>query len=156
MSLLALQSALAELFVDPDARAHFERDAKRFAFDRGLDAVEAEQLAALSSAAIAGYAAALVRKRSTEAGRLLPRTQAALGDEFAAAFAAWAPRTTLREGASRYARDGLAFCRHLLAQPSLDKHVRAAVRGDRAALRAVVDPVAGFLPKLVHLVRSGR
>jgi hypothetical protein len=154
VSLHALQSALAELFVDPDARTRFERDARRFASERGLDAIEASQLTALSSATIAGYAAALVRKRCAEAARLLPRTWASLGNAFAPAFTAWAPRAMLREGSSRYAWDALAFCRHLLAQPNLDPRVRAAVRGDRAGLRSAVDPVAGLVPRLMRLLAA--
>jgi len=141
MSLHAVQCALAELFTDGGARERFAQDAGEFSTAHGLDEREREQLAALSAAAIASYAATLVRKRRAEAARLLPRTRAALGDGFASTYAAWAERTALPAGGARYARDATAFAAHVLAGSNVDSGARAAIRRDRAALRASLRPV---------------
>jgi len=154
MSLAALQGALAELFVDPGARDRFARDPAAFAGARGLTRREREQLAALSAASVASYAATLVRKRRSEVAHLLPRTRAALGEAFDDAFARWAPHVVLREGAKRYAWDALAFSRSLLSDRSLPSGVRAAIRRDRADLRPAVHPVAALLRNVSALTRA--
>jgi hypothetical protein len=152
MSLHQLQCALAELVTDRDAREQFDRDGAGFASARGLSARECEQLEVLRGSAIAGYAATLVRKRRAEAARLLPKTQAVLGEEFATTFAEWAERASLPPGLFRYARDAGAFARYLLTEQNTGKDAKAAIRADRAQLGAAMRPK--WLKTLLSVRRS--
>jgi hypothetical protein len=93
VSLAALQSALASVFTDPEARARFAADPEAFAAHLGLPDVERAQLRALGTAAVSSYASTLARKRRSEAAGFLPRTRAALGETFATTFESWALRT---------------------------------------------------------------
>jgi hypothetical protein len=147
VSLANLQSALAELFTEPLARSAYERNRSGYTAKHGLTEREAAQLAALSAAAIAAYAGTLVRKRRSEAMRLLPRTRAALGAGFAAAFDAWAAGAPLPSGPRRHADDALAFCRHVRASRAAFSHVaHDAARADARGLR----------PSLLHALLARR
>ena len=138
MSLKALQSALAALFTEPAARERFSREPASFVRQHGLNATEAEQLHAMSATAIYSYAATLARKRRAEASRHLAQTQAALGDGFAAAFAAWSERTQQTPHRQRAVRDAITFCRSLERNASLTDEQRVAIRSDLDRARAAI------------------
>lgn len=133
MSLQTLQCALAELFTSVDARLRYDADSETFCRSYRLDERERAQLEALAGNAIASYAATLIAKRCSEAARLLPRTRAALGDEFARTFGAWANGSPLGEGPARYARDAAGFCKNLL-RGGARTHAHA-IKTDLASLR---------------------
>jgi hypothetical protein len=139
MSLHGVQCALAELFTDAGAREHFDRDGAAFAAARGLTEREREQLDALSSSSIPAYAATLVRKRRAEAARLLPKTHAALGEDFGAAFNTWAARASLPADESRYARDAAGFGHYVLAERDA-QHAHDAIRADLRRIRTILHP----------------
>jgi hypothetical protein len=138
MSLEALQSALAALFTESTARERFARDPAAFARQHGLNATESGQLRAMSAAAITSYAATLARKRRAEAARHLTQTRAALGDEFAAAFDAWAEQTEEPPQRDRAMRDAIAFCRVLVRNASLADEQLASIRSDLNRAREVI------------------
>jgi hypothetical protein len=136
MSLVNLQRAMAALFTDAEARALYERDQRVFIEHHFLNPEEAAQLAALSANAIASYAATLVRKRRSEAIRLLPSTHSELNDGFAEAFDRWVVRTPLPSSAGRHVSDALAFCNYIrTSRATFSRAVRRAAGADARRLR---------------------
>jgi hypothetical protein len=130
MSLREMQSALAAVFTESDARERLATNANTFARKYGLDARDLQQLNALSTAAIATYVETLVRKRRGEAARYLPRTQRELGRGFVQAFDTWARSTTTPPGRHAALKDAVAFCRHARHDGTLLPKQREAVRSD--------------------------
>jgi hypothetical protein len=136
VSLVNLQRAMAVLFTDAEARALYERDQRVFTELHSLSDGEAAQLAALSASAIASYAATLVRKRRSEAIRLLPSTRSELNEGFAKAFDCWVVRTPVPSGAGRHTADALAFCKYIRAsRATFSVAVRRAAGADARRLR---------------------
>jgi hypothetical protein len=135
VSLLGLQCALTDLFVSAASRERYAHDPRAFARRFDLNERDQAQLDALASSAIAAYASTLLRKRQSEAARLLPQTHAALGEEFGRAFEDWAQRTRLADGRRRYIGDALGFCRHLCSSGRLSAKGRAAADAERRSLR---------------------
>jgi len=135
MSLHGLQCALTELFVGAASRERYAHDPQAFARRFDLNERDRAQLDALASSAVAAYASTLLRKRQSEAARLLPQTHAALGEEFARAFDDWAQRTRLPDGRRRYIADALGFCRHLCSSGWVSPEQRAIAGAERRSLR---------------------
>jgi hypothetical protein len=136
MSLVDLQRAMAELLTDTRLRSLYNSDRSSFERRHALDEKESAQLAALSASAIASYAVTLVRKRRSEALRLLPLTRAELKRDFALTFDRWAEQTQLADGPSRYADEARAFCRHLRASRSaFSAAIRRAAAADASRLQ---------------------
>jgi hypothetical protein len=63
-----------------------------------------------------------------------------MGDAFEPAFTAWSARATLADGQLRSARDADAFIRFVRSGKSLSGPARAAIREDRAHIRAALRP----------------
>jgi hypothetical protein len=142
VSLAALQSALASVFTDPEARARFAADPEAFAAHLGLPDVGRAQLRALGTAAVSSYASTLARKRRSEAAGFLPRTRAALGETFATTFESWALRTMQAPGPTRNRSDASRYCDWLWnSQEGCAESVREALAWDRHELRATARPV---------------
>jgi hypothetical protein len=82
MALADVQSMLARLFTDAPFRASFFSDPVAVGRSNGLDAVEAQALAALSRDDVDGFAGTLRRKRADDVRKVLPLTARALSGAF--------------------------------------------------------------------------
>jgi hypothetical protein len=82
MALADVQAMLARLFTDAPFRAAFFADPIAVGRSNGLDAAEAQTLAALSRDEVCGFAGTLRRKRADDVRKVLPLTARALGGAF--------------------------------------------------------------------------
>ena len=82
MALADVQAMLARLFTDAPFRASFFSDPVAVGRSNGLDAAEAQTLAALSRDEVDGFAGTLRRKRADDVCKVLPLTARALGGAF--------------------------------------------------------------------------
>lgn len=92
MALAEVQTALARLLTDKEARAAFARDPQAMARALGLDEPEAQTLAGLAPPAIERFARSVEAKRALDARKLLPLTALALGNAFGPRLRAALPR----------------------------------------------------------------
>jgi hypothetical protein len=82
MALADVQAILARLFTDAPFRASFFADPVATGRANGLDAAEAQTLAALSRNDVDGFAGTLRRKRAGDVRKVLPLTARALGGAY--------------------------------------------------------------------------
>jgi len=110
VQLEKLQAALARLSVDADLRALARENPRQAAAALGLALEELQQIA--RTAGLPGFAASLVSKRLGQVRLLLPRTAAALGEEFDLRFRAYAASRPVA-GVKKHQRDAIAFAAEL-------------------------------------------
>jgi hypothetical protein len=108
MALAEVQALLARVFTDEAVRERLFAEPATLATEYGLTSDELSQLEALSVRQVRFAATGLRHKRLNAVSRLLPFTQAALGDRFGPLFmrhaAAYAP-----SGIRKHRDDALAF-----------------------------------------------
>ncbi|HEY5893249.1 MAG TPA: hypothetical protein VIT91_08470 [Chthoniobacterales bacterium] len=113
MGLTEIQTALARLYTDTEARSEFFADRSAFAVRFGLSQEETEALADSAGVEIERFAGSLLRKRFNEATRSVPLARRVLGQKLFGVF----ERYTAETGAAATrnpALDGLSFNRWLL------------------------------------------
>ena len=110
MRLDKLQSGLARLCVDAELRALAEKSPRAAAAKLNLTVEELDEVA--STAGLPRFAASLINKRLGQVRLLLPRTYAALGEEFDRRFRAWAG-THPTAGVKKHQRDAIRFAAEL-------------------------------------------
>ena len=137
MGLAQHQAALAQLFVDAEARKEFAADPRAFAHRRGLEGADAERLAKLTPAALNRHAASLTSKRSLDLAKALPATAKALGPDFRALVR----RAIDGRGFSRNPCDDAGAFTALVAQEARARRIQPhgiadLARFELAALRA--------------------
>ena len=86
MSLLAIQSLLAQLYTDSAFRARFFDDPEGACRERALTEAERRQLTTLDRPQVERFARSLKQKRLGLARELLPGTARVMGDRFAERF----------------------------------------------------------------------
>ncbi len=90
MNLTKLQDLLARLYTDPKLRNAFFADPAAVAREFGIGSAEASELAAAVGTELEYFARTLLRKRMSEAKKLLPEVSREIGDRFEALFAEFA------------------------------------------------------------------
>jgi len=145
MALGDVQTAMARLFTDEEARAAFARDPVVAVRELGLEAADAASLAALAPRAVNRFAGALQSKRVLDARKLLPLTARVLGDAFA---------RRLREEVRGPPRGAVADALDLATLLSREETTSPAWIGDLARYEAAF-VVAGRRPFTVqfHIFR---
>ena len=135
MALAAVQTALARLYTEPEARAALRADPAAFARQWGLSIEESETLAREVLDDAEAFARSLRHKRHDEAAHAMPLARQVLGAGFAAQFHRYAAAHPL--GANRNpALDALDFHQWLLTPSGgpLTKRDRHALRYEAAWL----------------------
>lgn len=112
MRLEKLQAAVARLSVDADLRALARDNPRQAAAALGQTLEELQRTA--STAGLPGFAASLVNKRLGQVRLLLPRTAAALGEEFDRRFRAYAVSRPVA-GVKKHQQDAIVFAAELAA-----------------------------------------
>jgi len=112
MGLTEIQVGLARLYTDAALRERFAAAPLAVGRELGLDAVEAAQLAWLSTAQLNLFANSLRGKRRHEVAKLLPLTCQLLGANFAALFERHAD-ASLPAGSKKHLADALGFAKFL-------------------------------------------
>ena len=125
--LVEVQAAIARLCTDAAAMESLRADPAGFAARHGHDV--ARLLGDVDLDRLQHFATSLVRKRATDARRLLPFTSRALGDRLAAEFSAFAAGV-LPSGSRKPLADAMTFARHLQRPPVVDRSVGQAARFD--------------------------
>jgi hypothetical protein len=134
MGLIEIQSALARLYTNGEARSQLRDNPDHFATAHGLTPPELDSLRQQAATAIEPFARSLLHKRANEAGHAIPLTRSALGLGYADAFQKFAAQGP---AASRDpAFDALAFLRWLrtAAAGAVSIETRNAARYESAYL----------------------
>lgn len=130
--LLDAQTTLARLYTDERLLNEFLEDRERFC--RGLGDDDRRFFDSLDAGQLRFFADGLLVKRRREAARIIPLTEAVLGDRFTELFAEHS-RTILPAGDKKHAADAMAFCEFVLESGSAYGAVeRDAVRYELARL----------------------
>lgn len=161
MGLAEFQHALARLSTDRPLRESFFADPAAVGPALGLDAEEAQRLAALPAAQLEVFAGTLHQKRIAEAARLLPLTSAVLDRGFAPLFRRHAG-TYVPRGTRKHGEDARAFalfledlcCRERVEPPwivDLARYEAAWLEATEPACRCLT---RRFRYPVHHLARS--
>ncbi len=112
MGLTEIQVGLARLYTDAALRERFAAAPLAVGSELGLDAIEAAELARLSTAQLNRFANSLLAKRRHEVAKLLPLTRQLLGANFTHLFERHAG-TCLPAGSKKHLADALGFAKFL-------------------------------------------
>lgn len=133
MSLREEQNVLARLYTDPVFRRAFFDDPAAAASAVGLDASEAEELAAASKDEIEMFSESLVWKRLRGVEKMLPLLRRTLADSFRKTFFEFA--TTFNStGVKKNLEDASEFCSFIERSESFEKVARDAGKFERIRL----------------------
>lgn len=166
MSLKQQQDLLARLYTDASFRARFFAGPALAAAELGIDADEANAIAAASREELDFFSESLFQKRLREVGNLLPLTKRELGDAFRDHFRVFAGDFVPRS-VRKHVEDAVAYCdflkRHRLARTTAG-YESARLRFDILGKRVVagfiaVDPQTGAkrtIPRPFLCLRIGR
>lgn len=135
MSLANTQRLVAHLATDAELRKAFLANPAATGAKFGVQADEACAIAQETLPQLEPFARSLIGKRRIEARKLLPRTQAALGERYSCLFRAFAP-TFAPQGAKRHIADAVAFAEFLRANDAAEAWIASLARFEASWLIA--------------------
>ena len=149
MTLRQQQDLLARICTDSRLREEFVRNPEKTGASFGLTAVESNEIAELSAEQLRYFSNSLISKRLHEVEKLLPRTRAALGDEFGPLFRAFS-REFVPNSIKKHLEDAFEFTAWLIRKTG-DAPTLTIVRRERAHLAFY-----GLRRRFVFILSGGR
>lgn len=131
MALAEIHAALARLGSDPAARALFVGDAQAFATQAALSAEDLLTLREMAESSLHLFSHSVLHQRAHAAAYAIPLTRAALGDDFARMFEAFA---ATHQCAPDSERDALHFAQWLPGSVKAARSACDAARFEAASL----------------------